>query len=111
MKMKVELHQTCSSKLKWKFSLRFFLSLNFLFVWIQDKLKGDDTDHIINNDELTENYDLSAHIPVPAPDRTGSIQATGKEDIHEGDLGLGGYKLQLEQPAGQPQMNSLAWTV
>ncbi|KAK2538788.1 sodium/hydrogen exchanger 9 [Columba livia] len=73
-----------------------------------DKLKGDDTDHIINNDELTENYDLSAHIPVPAPDRTGSIQATGKEDIHEGDLGLGGYKLQLEQPAGQPQMNSLA---
>ncbi|OPJ79087.1 sodium/hydrogen exchanger 9 isoform X1 [Patagioenas fasciata] len=73
-----------------------------------DKLKGDDTDHIINNDELTENYDLSAHIPVPAPDRTGSIQATGKEDIHEGDLGLGGYKLQLEQPAGQPQINSLA---
>ncbi|XP_065496327.1 sodium/hydrogen exchanger 9 [Caloenas nicobarica] len=71
-----------------------------------DKLKGDDTDCIINNDELTENYDLSAHIPVP--DRTGSTQATGKEDIHEGDLGLGGYELQLEQPAGQPQMNSLA---
>ncbi|XP_050758309.1 sodium/hydrogen exchanger 9 [Gymnogyps californianus] len=73
-----------------------------------DQLKDDDTDHIINNDELTENYESSAHIPVPAQDRTGSTQATGKEDIHEGDLGLGGYKLQLEHTAGQPQMNSLA---
>ncbi|KAK1200853.1 SL9A9 protein, partial [Pygoscelis papua] len=73
-----------------------------------DQLKDDDTDYIINNDELTENYESSAHIPVPAQDRTGSTQATGKEDIHEGDLGLGGYKLQLEHTACQPQMNSLA---
>ncbi|KFW67857.1 Sodium/hydrogen exchanger 9 [Pygoscelis adeliae] len=73
-----------------------------------DQLKDDDTDYIINNDELTENDESSAHIPVPAQDRTGSTQATGKEDIHEGDLGLGGYKLQLEHTAGQPQMNSLA---
>ncbi|KFW74857.1 Sodium/hydrogen exchanger 9 [Manacus vitellinus] len=68
-----------------------------------DQLKDGDTDYIINNDELTENYESSAHIPVPARDRTGSTQATGKEDIQEGDLGLGGYKLQL-----QPQMNSPA---
>ncbi|KAM6414128.1 sodium/hydrogen exchanger 9 [Rhynochetos jubatus] len=73
-----------------------------------DQLKNDDTDYIINNDELTENYESSAHIAVPKQDRTGSTQATGKEDIHEGDLGLGGYKLQLEHIAGQPQMNSLA---
>ncbi|KAM6127869.1 LOW QUALITY PROTEIN: sodium/hydrogen exchanger 9 [Phoenicopterus ruber ruber] len=73
-----------------------------------DQPKDDTTDYIINNDELTENYESSAHIPVPAQDRTGSTQATGKEDIHEGDLGLGGYKLQLEYTAGQPQMNSLA---
>ncbi|KAM6064659.1 sodium/hydrogen exchanger 9 [Theristicus caerulescens] len=73
-----------------------------------DQLKDDDTNYIINNDELTENYESSAHIPVPAQDRTGSAQATCKEDIHEGDLGLGGYKLQLEHTAGQPQMNSLA---
>ncbi|NXJ45378.1 SL9A9 protein, partial [Spizaetus tyrannus] len=73
-----------------------------------DQPKDDDTDYIIDNDELTENYESSAHIPVPAQDRTGSTQATGKEDIHEGDLGLGGYKLQLEHTAGQPQMNSLA---
>ncbi|KGL86935.1 Sodium/hydrogen exchanger 9 [Charadrius vociferus] len=73
-----------------------------------DQLTDDGTDYIINNDELTENYESSAHIPVPAQDRTGSTHATGKEDIHEGDLGLGGYKLQLEHTAGQPQMNSLA---
>ncbi|NXC65521.1 SL9A9 protein, partial [Anhinga anhinga] len=73
-----------------------------------DQLKDGDTDYIINNDELTENYESSAHIPLPAQDRTGSSQATGKEDIHEGDLGLGGYKLQLEHIAGQSQMNSLA---
>ncbi|NXK60038.1 SL9A9 protein, partial [Sylvietta virens] len=73
-----------------------------------DQLKDDDTVYIINNDELTENYESSAHIPVPALDSTGSIQATGKEDIQEGDLGLGGYKLQLQHTAGQPQKNSLA---
>ncbi|KFP16693.1 Sodium/hydrogen exchanger 9 [Egretta garzetta] len=73
-----------------------------------DQLKDDGTDYIINNDELTANYESSAHIPISAQDRTGSTQATGKEDINEGDLGLGGYKLQLEQTAGQPQMNSMA---
>uniref|UniRef100_A0A8C0EZT9 Sodium/hydrogen exchanger n=1 Tax=Bubo bubo TaxID=30461 RepID=A0A8C0EZT9_BUBBB len=71
-----------------------------------DQVKDDDTDCIINNDELTEDYESSAHIPVQ--DRTGSTQTTGKEDIHEGDLGLGGYKLQLEHTAGQPHVNSLA---
>ncbi|NXM56166.1 SL9A9 protein, partial [Illadopsis cleaveri] len=73
-----------------------------------DQLKDDDTVYIINNDEFTENYDLSAHIPVSAQDSTGSLQATGKEDIQEGDLGLGGYKLQLQHTAGQPQKKSLA---
>ncbi|NXT45053.1 SL9A9 protein, partial [Pelecanoides urinatrix] len=71
-----------------------------------DQVKDDDTDYIINNDQLTENYESSAHIPVQG--RTGSTQTTDKEDIHEGDLGLGGYKLQLEHTPGQPQMNSLA---
>ncbi|KFU92651.1 Sodium/hydrogen exchanger 9, partial [Chaetura pelagica] len=69
-----------------------------------DRLKDDDTDYIINNDELTENSE-SSHMPVQ--DRTCSTQATSKEDIDEGDLGLGGYKLQLEHTAGQHQMNSL----
>ncbi|NXC94331.1 SL9A9 protein, partial [Certhia familiaris] len=70
-----------------------------------DHLKDDDTVYIINNDELTENYESSAHISVPAQESTGSIQATGKEDLQEGDLGLGGYKLQLQHTAGQPQKN------
>ncbi|XP_068880710.1 sodium/hydrogen exchanger 9 isoform X2 [Aphelocoma coerulescens] len=73
-----------------------------------DQLKDGDTDYIISNDELTENYEPSAHIPVPAQDNTGSIQATGREDIQEGDLGLGGYKLQLQHTACQPQKNLLA---
>ncbi|XP_064313736.1 sodium/hydrogen exchanger 9 [Phalacrocorax carbo] len=73
-----------------------------------DQLKDGDADYIINNDELNENYESPAHVPVPAQDRTGSTQATGKEDIHEGDLGLGGYKLQLEHIAGQSQMSSSA---
>ncbi|XP_032925004.1 sodium/hydrogen exchanger 9 isoform X2 [Catharus ustulatus] len=73
-----------------------------------DQVKDDDTVYIINNDELTENCESSARVPVSAQDSTGSIQATGKEDIQEGDLGLGGYKLQLQHSAGQPQENSLA---
>ncbi|NWV47367.1 SL9A9 protein, partial [Daphoenositta chrysoptera] len=74
----------------------------------EDQLKDGDTDYIISNDELTQNYEPSAHIPVPAQGCTGSVQATGKEDIQEGDLGLGGYKLQLQHTACQPQKNSLA---
>nr|XP_009687272.1 PREDICTED: sodium/hydrogen exchanger 9 isoform X1 [Struthio camelus australis] len=72
-----------------------------------DQLKDDDTDYIVNNDELTANYEASARMPAPAQD-TDSTQAPGKEDIHEGDLGLGGYKLQLERTPGQSQLNSLA---
>uniref|UniRef100_A0A8C9G4U3 Solute carrier family 9 member A9 n=1 Tax=Pavo cristatus TaxID=9049 RepID=A0A8C9G4U3_PAVCR len=74
-----------------------------------DQMKNEDTDYIIKNDELTKNYEASAHTPVPAQDRTGcSTQAAGKEDIHEGDLGLGAYKLQFEDTPGQPQLNSSA---
>ncbi|KAM9378477.1 sodium/hydrogen exchanger 9 [Phaethornis superciliosus] len=71
-----------------------------------DRLKDDDTDCIIYNDELTENCQSPVHIPVQ--DRTSSTQATGKEDIHEGDLGLGQYQLQLKHTASQHQINSLA---
>ncbi|XP_030312033.1 sodium/hydrogen exchanger 9 isoform X2 [Calypte anna] len=70
-----------------------------------DRLK-DDTDCIIYNDELTENCQSPVHIPVQ--NITSSMQATGKEDIHEGDLGLGQYQLQLKHTAGQHQINSLA---
>ncbi|KAJ7395549.1 solute carrier family 9 member A9 [Pitangus sulphuratus] len=96
--------QECSSACR-----NFFLSVSEFYSFFRavekrsqkDQLKDGDTDYIINNDELTENYESSAH--TPARGRTGSTQATGKEDIQEGDLGLGGYKLQL-----QPQRNSSA---
>lgn len=74
----------------------------------QDQLKNEDTSYIINNDELSENYEPSAHTLGPKQERTGCTQATGKEDISEGDLGLGTYELQLEHTSCQRQLNSLA---
>lgn len=65
-------------------------------------------DCIVNNDELTMNYDAGAPAPVPAQDQIDSPQTPGKENIHEGDLGLGGYELQLEYTPGQSQLTSLA---
>uniref|UniRef100_A0A8C2TKG8 Sodium/hydrogen exchanger n=1 Tax=Coturnix japonica TaxID=93934 RepID=A0A8C2TKG8_COTJA len=76
-----------------------------------DQLKNEDTDYIINNDELTKNYEASAQTPVPPQDRTGCSQATAKEDFCEGDLGLGEYKLQLEHTPGQTQLNLSTRTV
>ncbi|XP_019359094.1 PREDICTED: sodium/hydrogen exchanger 9 [Gavialis gangeticus] len=73
-----------------------------------DQLKDDDMDCIVNNDELTVNYEAGAPTPVPAQDQIDSSQAPGKENIHEGDLGLGGYELQLEYTPGQSQLTSLA---
>uniref|UniRef100_A0A493TJE0 Solute carrier family 9 member A9 n=1 Tax=Anas platyrhynchos platyrhynchos TaxID=8840 RepID=A0A493TJE0_ANAPP len=73
-----------------------------------DQLKNEDTGYIINNDELSENYESSAHTLGPKQERTGCTQATGKEDICEGDLGLGTYELRLEHTSCQRQLNSLA---
>ncbi|XP_032049463.1 LOW QUALITY PROTEIN: sodium/hydrogen exchanger 9 [Aythya fuligula] len=73
-----------------------------------DQLKNEDTSYIINNDELSENYESSAHTLGPKQERTGCTQATSKEDICEGDLGLGTYELQLEHTSCQHQLNSLA---
>ncbi|NXG33736.1 SL9A9 protein, partial [Dromaius novaehollandiae] len=70
-----------------------------------DQLKDEDTDYIVNNDELTATYEASAHMPAQDMDST---RPPGKEDIHEGDLGLGGYELQLEHTPGQSQLNSSA---
>ncbi|KAM7337158.1 hypothetical protein ACRRTK_003277 [Alexandromys fortis] len=40
-----------------------------------------------------------------ALDQKPSLQTPGKENIYEGDLGLGGYELKLEQTQGQPKMD------
>ncbi|XP_053455719.1 sodium/hydrogen exchanger 9 isoform X1 [Nycticebus coucang] len=75
-----------------------------------EQLKEDDVECIVNQDELAMNYQEQASSPQSPPPRLGpdqkaSPQAPSKENIYEGDLGLGGYELKLEQTAGQSQLN------
>uniref|UniRef100_A0A8C0ZMT5 Cation/H+ exchanger transmembrane domain-containing protein n=1 Tax=Castor canadensis TaxID=51338 RepID=A0A8C0ZMT5_CASCN len=75
-----------------------------------DQLKGDDVECIVTQDELAMNYQEQASSPCSPPARLGleqkaSPQTPSKENIYEGDLGLGGYELKLEQTPGQSQMN------
>lgn len=65
---------------------------------------------IVNQDELAMNYQEQSPSPSSpttklALDQKSSGQTPGKENIYEGDLGLGGYDLKLEQTRGQPQMD------
>ncbi|KAJ7324823.1 hypothetical protein JRQ81_017843, partial [Phrynocephalus forsythii] len=61
-----------------------------------EQLKDDDADLIVNNDELTLNYEASTLPPMPAQIGLESNHPAGKENLYEGDLGLGGYELQPE---------------
>lgn len=74
----------------------------------QEQLKEDDVECIVNQDELAMNYQEQS--PSPSSPTTklaleSSGQTPGKENIYEGDLGLGGYELKLEQTRGQSQMD------
>ncbi|XP_032114522.1 sodium/hydrogen exchanger 9 isoform X1 [Sapajus apella] len=74
-----------------------------------EQLKEDDVECIVNQDELAMNYQEQAS-PCSPPARPGldqkaSPQTPGKENIYEGDLGLGGYELKLEQTSGQSHLN------
>lgn len=65
---------------------------------------------IVNQDELAMNYQEQTSSPCSPPGRLDqeqkpSPQTPSKENIYEGDLGLGGYELKLEQTLGQSQMN------
>ncbi|XP_077649888.1 sodium/hydrogen exchanger 9 [Urocitellus parryii] len=76
----------------------------------QEELKEDDAECIVNQDELAMNYQeqspSSCRPPArPGLDQKASPQTPSKENIYEGDLGLGGYELKLEQTPGQSQMN------
>lgn len=76
----------------------------------QEQLKEDDVECIVNQDELAMNYQEQATSPCSPPARPGldqkaSPQTPSKENIYEGDLGLGGYGLKLEQTPGQSQLN------
>ncbi|XP_026947412.1 sodium/hydrogen exchanger 9 [Sagmatias obliquidens] len=75
-----------------------------------EQLKEDDVECIVNQDELAMNYQEQATSPCSPPARPGldqkaSPQTPSKENIYEGDLGLGGYGLKLEQTPGQSQLN------
>nr|XP_012292512.1 sodium/hydrogen exchanger 9 [Aotus nancymaae] len=74
-----------------------------------EQLKEDDVECIVNQDELAMNYQEQAS-PCSPPTRLGldqkaSPQTPSKENIYEGDLGLGGYELKLEQTSGQSHLN------
>lgn len=65
---------------------------------------------IVNQDELAMNYQEQSPSPSSPTtklslDQKSSGQTPGKENIYEGDLGLGGYELKLEQTRAQPQMD------
>lgn len=65
---------------------------------------------IVNQDELAMNYEEQATSPSSPPARLGldkkaSPQTPKKENIYEGDLGLGSYELKLEHTPGQSRLN------
>ncbi|ETE61917.1 hypothetical protein L345_12329, partial [Ophiophagus hannah] len=72
----------------------------------EEQLKDEDGDFIVNNDELTLNYDASDHFPVPTQIRTESSHSAGKENIRDGDLGLGGCELH-SKPASAAALKEL----
>ncbi|XP_005366748.1 sodium/hydrogen exchanger 9 [Microtus ochrogaster] len=82
----------------------------FLYEVTMEQLKEDDVECIVNQDELAMNYQEPGSSPSSpatklALDQKPSLQTPGKENIYEGDLGLGGYELKLEQTQGQPKMD------
>ncbi|KAJ1090500.1 hypothetical protein NDU88_003632 [Pleurodeles waltl] len=73
-----------------------------------EQLKDDDMDCIVSNDELTVAYEEGAFSSHPSPVPSDPPQAASKENVHEGDLGLGGYNLKLDPTPGSPTHSTLA---
>ncbi|XP_066475093.1 sodium/hydrogen exchanger 9 [Tiliqua scincoides] len=73
-----------------------------------EQLKDDDMDHIVSNDELAISCAVTDLPSMPAQSQIDSPHPGGKENIYEGDLGLGGYELQPEPAPGQFQLVSSA---
>lgn len=64
---------------------------------------------IVHQDELAMNFQEQATSPSSPAGELGLNQSTSpqmpsKENIYEGDLGLGGYNLKLEQTSGPAQL-------
>uniref|UniRef100_A0ABI7XQ12 Sodium/hydrogen exchanger n=1 Tax=Felis catus TaxID=9685 RepID=A0ABI7XQ12_FELCA len=75
-----------------------------------EQLKEEDVECIVNQDELAMSYQEQATSPCSPPaglglDQKASPQTPSKDNIYEGDLGLGGYELKLEQTPGYYDSN------
>ncbi|KAF4020522.1 hypothetical protein G4228_012403 [Cervus hanglu yarkandensis] len=72
-----------------------------------EHLKEDDVECIVNQDELAMNYQEQGTSPCspPGEDQKASPHTPSKENIYEGDLGLGSYELKLEKTLSQSQLN------
>lgn len=73
-----------------------------------EQLKEDDVECIVSQDELALSYQEQHASPGSAP--TGdpgaaSPQTPNPENLREGDLGLGGYDLKLQQMPALPRLN------
>ncbi|XP_053315215.1 sodium/hydrogen exchanger 9 [Spea bombifrons] len=82
-----------------------------------EELKNDDTDCIVNHDELTAAYEentlasnLSPTMQYPREERE-AAQEEARENVNEGDLGLGGYAFKLDITAHQPHQETSGGTM
>ncbi|XP_069474355.1 sodium/hydrogen exchanger 9 [Ambystoma mexicanum] len=79
-----------------------------------EQLKEDDMDCIVNNDELTTTYEEAALASqhstgtAASPTQSDPPQTAGKENVQEGDLGLGGFNLKMKPTGTSPAQGSLA---
>ncbi|XP_018119315.1 sodium/hydrogen exchanger 9 isoform X1 [Xenopus laevis] len=62
----------------------------------QEKLKDDDMDCIVNHDELTTSYEEPTSTASQPREMSIPAQREGRENVYEGDLGLGSYDFSLD---------------
>ncbi|KAM9316493.1 sodium/hydrogen exchanger 9 [Gastrophryne carolinensis] len=80
--------------------------------YAQEDLKEEDMDCIVNNDELTTTYEDTAppssisHCAQQDSDEQYPAPVEGRDNVQDGDLGLGGYDFSLERRSFKPQINS-----
>ncbi|KAM4771139.1 sodium/hydrogen exchanger 9 [Rhinophrynus dorsalis] len=82
-----------------------------------EKLKDDDMECIVNHDELTTTYEetvttssLTPTVKQPGEERV-PPQRASRENVHEGDLGLGGYEFTLDNTSHQSPLDAAERTM
>ncbi|KAM4694361.1 sodium/hydrogen exchanger 9 [Discoglossus pictus] len=82
-----------------------------------EQLKDDDTDCIVNHDELTTAYDEAASASNLSPmtrqprGEMVPVPTEGRENVQEGDLGLGGFEFRLDTTLNQPPQDTTGGTM